>query len=688
MEEGSSQTPSTSTPPSVSESGIAAVGTTEPEDTSTEKEVEAAGTLPPRPGKKKSIVWDHFETMVVKGKGKRAVCNHCKHDYACNTTVNGTSTLRTHLLHYCPNSPIKEDKSQKTLSFEGKGNLVAHSFSKERSTLACVEMVIIDELPFRFVEGIGFKRFMKEVQPRFDPPSRSTVARKVWSVYLDRKATFKSIISSNNQRVSLTTDTWTSIQNVNYMALTAHFIDDDWKLHKRILNFCQITNHKGDAIGRLIERCLSDWGIERVFTITVDNASANDGAIRYVARQLRHWKTLLFEGNLLHMRCCAHIINLIVSDGLSEMHSSIKSIRKACKYTRSSPSWLEKFRQCLVLEKIDSKGLMPLECKTRWNSIYLMLEAALKVQRAFERLEEETTDYVRYFDSNDDDDDDENQQSKRRRVDDVRRKLMPPSASDWSYARVFVKFLKKFYDATLKLSSYKTVTANVPFREIYMMADALKKAMRSDDEFLKKVATSMKTKFDKYWGNIKDVNQVVVLAVVLDPRYKMDLVQWGFEFLEDEPTMIEGLVFRVKTLLFNMYEDYKKDTPGVAQWSMDATNENEGDVNEEEGDANLEMFMRRRKERDGVQIRNEVDKYLLEAAENPKNLAFNLLDWWKENQLRYPILSKIVRDIFAAPMSSVPSESAFSAGKRVVNPFRACLSPKTVEALICCNDWI
>ncbi|XP_038678412.1 zinc finger BED domain-containing protein RICESLEEPER 2-like [Tripterygium wilfordii] len=339
------------------------------------------------------------------------------------------------------------------------------------------------------------------------------------------------------------------------------------------------------------------------------------------------------------------------------MHSSIRSIRKACKYTRSSLSRLEKFWQCLVLEKIDSKGYMPLECKTRWNSTYVMLEAALKVQRGFERIEEEATDYVRYFDSNDNDD--ENQQNKRRRVGvesgDERRKLMPPSSSDWAYASAFVKFLKKFYDATLKLSSYKTVTANVPFRKMYMMVDALKKAMRSEDEFLKKVATSMKAKFDKYWGNIKDVNQIVVLGVVLDPRFKMDLVQRGFKFLEDEPINIEGLVFRVKSLLFNMYEDYKNDTPGVAQWSMETSNESEGVVNEEEGDANLELFMRRRKERDVP---------------------------------RYPILSKIARDVFVVPVSSVPSESAFSAGKRVVNPFRASLTPKTVEALICTNDWL
>ena len=60
----------------------------------------------------------------------------------------------------------------------------------------------------------------------------------------------------NCQRVCLTTDTWTSIQNVNYMVLTAHFIDNDWKLQKRILNFCTISSHKGDDIARSIEYCL------------------------------------------------------------------------------------------------------------------------------------------------------------------------------------------------------------------------------------------------------------------------------------------------------------------------------------------------------------------------------------------------------------------------------------------------
>ena len=58
----------------------------------------------------------------------------------------------------------------------------------------------------------------------------------------------------------LTTDAWTSIQNLNYMSLTCYFINNDWKLHKRILNFCQVEDHKGETIGRKIEMCLRERG--------------------------------------------------------------------------------------------------------------------------------------------------------------------------------------------------------------------------------------------------------------------------------------------------------------------------------------------------------------------------------------------------------------------------------------------
>ncbi|KAI5348766.1 hypothetical protein L3X38_001653 [Prunus dulcis] len=197
-------------------------------------------------------------------------------------------------------------------------------------------MIIRDELPFSHVEGTRFREFLKEAQPRFDLPYRTTIIRDVWDLYQEEKAKIKSVLTHNAQRVSLTTDTWTSIQNINYMALMAHFIDDDWVLHKRILNFCVIHNHKGDTIGRLVEACLNAWGIDKIFTISVDNASFNDGCISYMKKRLEKWNPLIGDGSLLHVRCCAHITNLIVTNGMKEIRQSIESIRNCAKYIRGS----------------------------------------------------------------------------------------------------------------------------------------------------------------------------------------------------------------------------------------------------------------------------------------------------------------------------------------------------------------
>nr|KAJ0218089.1 hypothetical protein LSAT_V11C300138680 [Lactuca sativa] len=45
-------------------------------------------------------------------------------------------------------------------------------------------------------------------------------------------------------------------------------------------------------------------------------------------------------------------------------------------------------------------------------------------------------------------------------------------------------------------------------------------------------------------------------------------------------------------------------------------------------------------------------------------------------------------DVLAIPISTVASEATFSAGGRVIDPYRSSLAPHTVEKLICGGDWI
>ncbi|KAI3685928.1 hypothetical protein L1987_79597 [Smallanthus sonchifolius] len=83
--------------------------------------------------------------------------------------------------------------------------------------------------------------------------------------------------------------------------------------------------------------------------------------------------------------------------------------------------------------------------------------------------------------------------------------------------------------------------------------------------------------------------------------------------------------------------------------------------------------------------KTDLDKYLGEECE-PMDAPLDILQWWKLNQCRYPILAKMAWDIIAIPFSMVASESAFSTGGRVLDCFRTSLTPKMVEALVCAQD--
>ena len=67
---------------------------------------------------------------------------------------------------------------------------------------------------------------------------------------------------------------------------------------------------------------------------------------------------------------------------------------------------------------------------------------------------------------------------------------------------------------------------------------------------------------------------------------------------------------------------------------------------------------------------------------------FSVLDWWKVAGTRYPTLRMLARDIFAIPVSTVASESTFSTSGRVISDHHCSLTPETLEALMCSQDWI
>ena len=86
--------------------------------------------------------------------------------------------------------------------------------------------------------------------------------------------------------------------------------------------------------------------------------------------------------------------------------------------------------------------------------------------------------------------------------------------------------------------------------------------------------------------------------------------------------------------------------------------------------------------------KSELDRYLEDEMVDIHTTGFNILDWWKVAGTRYPTLRRIARDIFAIPITTVASESAFSTSGRVLSEHRSRLTSQMLEALMCSQNWI
>ena len=101
----------------------------------------------------------------------------------------------------------------------------------------------------------------------------------------------------------------------------------------------------------------------------------------------------------------------------------------------------------------------------------------------------------------------------------------------------------------------------------------------------------------------------------------------------------------------------------------------------------MNRYRKYRAEKGNVDNKSEMDRYLMEDVEF-LSVNFDILNWWKVNSSKFPILAQIARDVLAIPISIVASESTFSTRGRILDPFRSCLAPKTVEGVICAQNWL
>jgi hypothetical protein len=102
---------------------------------------------------------------------------------------------------------------------------------------------------------------------------------------------------------------------------------------------------------------------------------------------------LLCGGAFFHVRCGAHILNLIVQEGLKVIDKSVSKIQETVKYIKGSEIRICKFKECAQQLGIRTAKGLHLDVTTRWNATYDMFESAMKYRRVFAHLEIKDANY-------------------------------------------------------------------------------------------------------------------------------------------------------------------------------------------------------------------------------------------------------------------------------------------------------
>lgn len=100
--------------------------------------------------------------------------------------------------------------------------------------------------------------------------------------------------------------------------------------------------------------------------------------------------------------------------------------------------------------------------------------------------------------------------------------------SDWRNARRVTHFLKIFHKVTVRLSGSLHVTSSGFFHEFVLMQSKLKELAGHSDPNIATMSELMKKKFSKYWEDKEDLNSLLFITLILDPRYKVKFLSFFF----------------------------------------------------------------------------------------------------------------------------------------------------------------
>ena len=254
----------------------------------------------------------------------------------------------------------------------------------------------------------------------------------------------------------------------------------------------------------------------------MDNASANDSCIKILKDNFVFNGSLLCNGRLFHVCCCAHIFNIMVQHGLEQVKSIIAKVHDTVDFLNSSEARLKRFGELVSQYNMQEQKLV-LKYKTRWNSTYNVLDCAIKFRKVFPRYALHDHNYD-----------------------------CCPNDDEWEKIDKLLQVLKVFKDTTNIILGFEYPTSNLFLSEVHRIKVLLDIKFESPDDFVRSMIQNMKQRFDKYWG---EFNMLMAIGAVLDLRSKMRVLKITFPKMFSLHVAREN-ISKVRNVMYQLYDEY------------------------------------------------------------------------------------------------------------------------------------
>jgi len=301
------------------------------------------------------------------------------------------------------------------------------------------QWVVLTDQPFSATEHPSFTRMIEAANEIVSLPpmmKRKAIKDNVVKDFASQRKILAETLSSNSSMLSFTLDAWTSKNQLAFLGITVHWIDDDFNLHNTLFDFIKMDgSHTGVNLAKYFVESVKSMGCEhKIMAITTDNASNNITMMNEIETQLA-LMGITINKESVHVRCMAHTINLAVqlmikpfstkrvpkskksvekrntgketiekeidsdetsgnededdfllSDNTDKEYDiptyfeAIQKIRAICKFIKASPQRREVFKEDCIATGVSLLQLI-LDCITRWNSTYAMLARALVLRK-------------------------------------------------------------------------------------------------------------------------------------------------------------------------------------------------------------------------------------------------------------------------------------------------------------------